>query len=53
MEEANDRRLNDDAIVKAYTHYGYTPQKIARHLGVHYTTVSRALKRTEGAKRQM
>jgi DNA-binding MarR family transcriptional regulator len=31
--------------------YGYTLQEIAQYLGVHYATVSSALKQTEKAKR--
>ena len=53
MENRNDKRLKDEAIVKAYTHYGYTLQEIAQHLGLHYTTVSRALKRAEKVTREM
>lgn len=35
------------AIYAAHVRYGYTLKDIAEHLGVHYTTVSRAIKRME------
>ncbi len=34
-------------IALAYREYGYTMQQIAKHLGVHYATVSRRLRRLE------
>jgi AraC-like DNA-binding protein len=36
------------AIFEAYRRYGYRMIEIADHLGVHYATVSRQLKRIEG-----
>jgi putative transposase len=36
-----------DAIAHAYRSYGYTLTQIAAHLGVHYSTVSRRLRRLE------
>lgn len=41
------RTARDKAIQEAYAKYGYTLREIAEHLGVHYSTVSRALRRTE------
>jgi putative transposase len=39
---------NDDRrILQAYKEHGYRLQEIAAHLGVHYATVSRRLKREE------
>ena len=38
------------AIETAYREYGYRMREIAEHLGVHYATVSRELKRLELAK---
>jgi len=37
----------DRAIVEAYGRYGYRMANIAEHLKVHYSTVSRWLKRAE------
>jgi len=37
----------DKLIFKAYTQYGYTMKQIAQQLGVHYSTISRAIKRVE------
>jgi len=53
MDKRKDKTLRNEAIVKAYTHHGYTLQQIAQYLGLHYATVSRALKQTEKAKREM
>lgn len=38
---------DDRAIVQAYKEHGYRLHEIAAHLGVHYATVSRRLKRME------
>jgi IS30 family transposase len=51
LENRNDRRLKDQAIVKTSPYYPLG--EIAQHLGVHDTTVSRALKRTENLAREM
>jgi REP element-mobilizing transposase RayT len=40
-------RLANDGIAAAYRDYGYTMRDIAEHLGVHYATVSRRLRRYE------
>lgn len=40
---------NDGAISTAYRSYGYTMREIAAHLGVHYATVSRRIRRHERA----
>ncbi|RLE35650.1 addiction module toxin RelE, partial [Candidatus Acetothermia bacterium] len=37
----------DEGILKAYRDYDYTMREIAEHLGVHYATVSRRLRRVE------
>ena len=37
----------DTGIAKAYREHGYRLQEIAAHLGVHYATVSRKLKKME------
>ena len=35
-------------FMKLTLQYGYTLKDIAEHIGVHYTTVSRAIKKNEG-----
>jgi len=42
-----EKPQRDQAIYKAHVHYGYTLKEIAEHLGIHYATVSRAVKRME------
>lgn len=39
----------EDPIVTAYRTFGYTLREIAEHLGCHYATVSRRLRRSEQA----
>ncbi|PKP61664.1 hypothetical protein CVT91_02340 [Candidatus Atribacteria bacterium HGW-Atribacteria-1] len=34
-------------MYKAYLQYGYTLKDIAEYIGVHYTTVSKVIKRIE------
>lgn len=41
------RRRGDQGIAVAYRHYGYRLREIADHLGVHYATVSRHLRKAE------
>ena len=41
------------AIEAAYTKYGYKMREIAEHLGVHYATVSRRLRKLEQEKRRV
>ena len=43
-----DKKSKDQAIYKAYLQYGYTLKDIAEYIGVHYTTVSKVIKRIEG-----
>ena len=42
--------LDDERIYLAHTRYGYTFREIGDFLGVHYSTVSKALKRKRGGK---
>jgi DNA-binding MarR family transcriptional regulator len=35
-------------MYEAHLQYGYTLEDIAEYVGVHYTTVSRAIKKIEG-----
>jgi putative transposase len=39
-----DKVLRDEAIRKAFLDYGYSMATIARHAGMHYSTVSRIIK---------
>jgi len=41
------KRIRDKVIREAYRQYGYRLWEIAEHLGVHYSTVSRHLKKVE------
>jgi len=43
-----DKKAKVQAIYKARLHYGYTLKDIAEYIGVHYTTVSRAVKKNWG-----
>jgi len=40
-------RAEDEKIYAAYVRYGYTMKEIAEHLGSHYATISRRIKRVE------
>ncbi|RKZ27132.1 addiction module toxin RelE [bacterium] len=42
-----DAATTDEGILKAYRDHGYTMREIAEHLGVHYATVSRHLRKAE------
>jgi putative transposase len=42
-----DRNVKDETIYAAYVRHGYTMKEIAEHLGFHYATISRAMKRAE------
>jgi len=43
--------VGDRDIYHVYVRYGYTMKEIADHLGFHYATVSRAIKRVEGERK--
>ncbi|MCK4309292.1 MAG: helix-turn-helix domain-containing protein [Candidatus Atribacteria bacterium] len=43
-----DKGSKDQAMYKACLQYGYTLKDIAEYIGVHYTTVSRVIKKIEG-----
>jgi len=40
-DKVKNKEERNEAIKKAYFDFGYTLTKIARHLGLHYTTVGR------------
>jgi REP element-mobilizing transposase RayT len=46
-------RLENASIARAYLEHGYTMREIATHLGVHYATVSRRLRRHSAQMAQM
>ena len=46
-EEQGHGAGRDEVIYAAYVRYGYTLKEMAQHLGVHYATISRAIKRVE------
>ncbi|AMV73352.1 transposase [Desulfuromonas sp. DDH964] len=46
-ENISNRQAQDAAVYRAYVDYGYAMKEIAEVLGVHYATVSRAMKRAE------
>lgn len=41
------KKAKDKTIYNAYVRYGYTMKEISDHLGTHYATISRAIKRVE------
>ena len=41
------RKAEDKTVYSAYVRYGYTMKDIPDHLGIHYATISRAIKRVE------
>jgi hypothetical protein len=42
------RSQKDKAMYEAHLQYSYIPKDIAEYIGVHYTTVSRAIKKFKG-----
>jgi putative transposase len=42
-------RSKEEGIAQAYREHGYRLHEIAKHLGVHYATVSRRLKQLENS----
>jgi len=45
-----DKKSKDQAMYEACLQYGYTLKEIAEYIGVHYTTVSKVIKRIEGGE---
>jgi REP element-mobilizing transposase RayT len=50
-KKGKERIVEDRDIYDAYVCYGYTMKEIADHLGFHYATVSRAIRRAEGERK--
>jgi putative transposase len=48
-EKGEEGKADDKTIYAVYVRYGYTMKEIAEHLGLHYATISRAIKRVERA----
>jgi DNA-binding MarR family transcriptional regulator len=46
--KCKDKKSKDKGMYEAYLKYGYTLKDIAEYIGVHCTTVSRAIKKIEG-----
>jgi hypothetical protein len=44
-EVIDDRRRRDEAIHKAVLAHGYTQKEVADHLGLHFTSVSRIMRK--------
>ena len=42
-----DKESKDKAMYETHLQYGYTLKDIAEYIGIHYTTVSRAIKKIE------
>lgn len=49
---AKDKRERDHAIYHAYVKHGYTLSEIGDFLGIHYSTVCKAVKKIEGGKKE-
>jgi DNA-binding MarR family transcriptional regulator len=45
--KAKDQKSKDQVMSEAHLQYGYTLKEIAEYIGVHYSTVSRAIKKVE------
>jgi putative transposase len=43
--KGKDKKSKDQVMYEAHLQYGYTLKDIAEYIGVHYTTVSRAIKK--------
>jgi REP element-mobilizing transposase RayT len=43
-EKRENRQTRDRAIISAHLEYGYSLSEIARHLGLHYTTISKIVR---------
>jgi diketogulonate reductase-like aldo/keto reductase len=46
--KCKDNKSKDNAMYEAHLQYGYTLKDTAEYIGVHYTTVSRAIKKSKG-----
>ncbi len=46
-EKREGRKQKDEIIYRAYVDHGFRMGEITAYLGVHYTTISRAIRRVE------
>jgi len=46
--KGKDKKSKDQVMYEAHLQYGYALKEIAEYIGVHYSTVSRAIKKVEG-----
>jgi len=46
-KKGKEKKVEDKIIYTAYVQHGYTMSEIGEHLGLHYATISRAIKRVE------
>jgi hypothetical protein len=46
--KSKNKKSKDQVMYEAHLQYGYTLKDIAEYIGVHYSTVSRAIKKIEG-----
>ena len=46
--KAKDQKSKDQVRYEAHLQYGYTLKDIAEYIGLHYSTVSRAIKKIGG-----
>jgi putative transposase len=46
-ERLSNKQSRDEIVVQPYGHYGYTLKEMYGRLNVHYTTISRIIKRIE------
>jgi DNA-directed RNA polymerase specialized sigma54-like protein len=46
--KCKEKKLKNQATYEAHLQYGYILKDIAEYIGVHYTTVSRAIKKLRG-----
>jgi ActR/RegA family two-component response regulator len=46
-KKAKSGKQKDEKIYRAYVEHGYRMVEIAKYLGVHYATISRAIRRGE------
>jgi DNA-binding MarR family transcriptional regulator len=47
-DKGKDQKSKDQVRYEAYLQYGYTLKEIAEYIDLHYSTVSRAIKKIEG-----
>jgi putative transposase len=47
LAESGDRKRRDEAIVRAFSEFGYSQAEIASRTGLHYSTVSRIVRKGE------